>query len=221
MKKSALIITVVMFFLNIGSFAQKAISEGIFTYNISIQSAGNEPAAAANPLNGATSIIYIKGAFSRIDMASNLGNEKTIHDTKSGTAVILKEYSGQKLMITLTKENWQEKNKGSEGIIFTDQNEKKEILGYQCTKAISKLNDGSVLTVFYTKDILVQNKEYNPLFKNLAGVPMLYEVESGKMKFVYTMTKIDLNAIPQTKFDYPKSGYRVITYDENKQGIKK
>ena len=126
-----------------------------------------------------------------------------------------------KLMITLTKENWIEKNKRSEGIVFTDQNEKKEILGYQCTKATAKLNDGSTLTVFYTKDVAVQNKEYNPLFKNLGGMPMQYEIESGKLKFIYTMSKVDLNPISQTKFDYPKSGYRVITYNENKQGNKK
>ncbi|MBL0357228.1 MAG: hypothetical protein IPP72_10245 [Chitinophagaceae bacterium] len=220
MKKSALGIMVTMLLMGNIVLAQKTIAEGVFIYNISIQSSGTEPAANAT-LSGATSTVYVKGSFTRIDMASNLGNEKTIHDAKLGTAVILKEYSGQKLMITLTKENWLEKNKRSVGITFTDQNEKKEILGYQCTKATATLNDGSVITVFYAKDIAIQNKDYNPLFRNLAGIPMQYEVESGKTKFVYTMSKIDLNALPQTKFDYPKSGYRVITYDENKQGNKK
>ena len=49
---------------------------------------------------------------------------------------------------------------------------------------------------------------------------MQYEVESGKLKFTYTINKIDLNSIPQAKFDLPKTGYRVITYDENKLGNK-
>jgi GLPGLI family protein len=220
MKKSALGLTIMLLLSGLISFAQKAISEGTFTYIISIQSGGSE-SAITNPLNGATSTMYVKGAFSRIDMASNLGNEKTISDAKAGTAVILKEYSGQKLMITLTKENWQEKNNRSNGISFTDQADKKELLGYQCIKAIAKLNDGSVLTVYYTKDLVIQNKDYNPLFKNLGGVPLQYELESSKMKFVYTISKIDLNTLAQTKFDYPKTGYRVITYDENKQGNKK
>lgn len=211
-------LSVSMLLMGIRSVAQKAIAEATFTYSINIQSAG---AAADNPLQGAASTVYIKGAFSRIDVSSNLGNEKTIHDAKVGTAVILKEYSGQKLMITLTKENWLEKNKRSEGISFTDQAEKKEIMGYQCTKATATLNDGAVLTVYYTKDIVAQNKEYNPLFKNLDGIPMQYEVESGKMKFIYTMVKIDLSSLPQNRFDYPKTGYRVITYNENKQGAKK
>lgn len=217
MKKLTPVISAIFLLLATGSFAQKVVSEGSFTYSISILQANNQP-APANALNGATSTTYVKGLFSRIDMASNLGNEKTIHDTKTGTGIILKEYSGQKLMITLTKENWQEKNKRFAGIVFTDQNEKKEILGYQCTKATATLNDGSVLTVFYTRDITIQNQEYNPLFKGLPGLPMQYEVGNSKMKFLYTITKIDLNAMAQAKFDYPKSGYRVISYDENKQG---
>lgn len=217
MKKLTPVISVLFLLLSTGSFAQKTVSEGIFAYSISIMQANNQP-AATNALNGATSTTYVKGSFSRIDMTSNLGNEKTIHDAKAGTGVILKEYSGQKLMITLTKENWQEKNKRSAGVVFTDQGEKKEILGYQCTKATATLNDGSVLTVFYTRDIIIQNQEYNPLFKGLAGLPMQYEVGNAKMKFLYTMTRIDLNTMSQAKFDYPKSGYRVISYDENKQG---
>jgi len=220
MKKSAFGITALFLASTVTAIGQKTIAEGVFTYDISIQSSGNSK-GSANALNGATSTVYVKGMLSRIDMASNLGNEKTIHDAKTGTAVILKEYSGQKLMITLTKENWLEKNKRSTGISFTDQGEKKEILGYQCTKATSQLNDGSVLTVYYTKDIVIQNKEYEPLFKNLAGMAMQYEVQSGAMKFIYTMSKIDLNTLPQSRFDYPKTGYRVITYDENKQGSKK
>ncbi len=200
-------------------FAQKTISEGTFTYTIDLQMPENKP-AASNPLNGATNTVYVKGAFSRVDMVSNLGTEKTIHDSKTGSAVILKEYSGQKLMITLTKENWVEKNRLAEGIRFTDQGEQKEILGYTCQKATATLSDGSVLTVYYTRELSLQNSDYNPLFKNLPGLPLQYEVDSKKNKFIYTISKIDLNSISPAKFEYPKAGYRVITYDENKQGKK-
>ncbi len=218
MKKSTLGTVILLLFISVLSFAQKTISEGTIVYNISMQSANKE--SLNNSLNGASVTVYLKGALSRTDMVSNLGNEKTIHDTKTGSAVILKEYSGQKLMITLTKANWQSKNKKTDGIIFNTVNETKEILNYQCSKATAKLNDGTVVTVFYTKDLNALNKEYAPAFKNLPGLPMQYEFESGKLKFVYTVAKIDFNAIPIAKFEIPKSGYRVITYDENQQGKK-
>lgn len=213
MKKKLTVVFFMLYAVLPAAFSQKAISDGTLTYNIAIQSQGGAASSALLT-------IYLKGLVSRTDMSSNLGSEKTIHDAKSGTTAILKEYSGQKLMITLTKENWQEKNKKSEGVVFTAQAEKKEILNYGCTKAAAKLNDGSVLTVFYTSDLIVQNKEYDPLFKNLNGLPLQYEVDNGKMKFTYTIEKIDQVAVPQAKFDLPKAGYRVITYDENKLGNK-
>jgi len=215
MKKAALCTALSLLLISAVSLAQKTISEGTLVYDISLQSDGQP--AAGNPLNGATSTVYLTGFSSRIDMSSNLGNEKTIYDAKTGTAVILKEYSGQKLMITFTKENWLEKNKNAEGLVFTAADGKKELLGYQCSKATAKLNDGSTITVFYTKDLIAQNKEYDPLFKSLGGLPLQYEVQTGKLKFIYTINKIDFAALSQAKFDIPKTGYRVITYAESKQ----
>lgn len=216
MKNKLAVILSAFAVLSMPVFAQKVIAEGTLTYNIAIQNTAQKNVPAAN----ASQVVYLKGLVSRTDMMSNLGSEKTIYDAKTGTAAILKEYSGQKLMITLTKENWAEKNNKSQGVTFSDLAEKKAILNYQCTKATAKLNDGSVITVYYTKELAVQNKEYDPLFKNLEGVPLQYEVETDKLTFTYTISKIDQAIVPQSKFDLPKAGYRVITYDENKQGKK-
>jgi len=218
MKKSPVRFTIIFLLISSFSFAQKTISEGTLTYNINMLSATSKP--LTNSLNGATVTVYLKGALSRTDMASSLGNEKIIYDAKTGNAVILKEYSGQKLMITLTKENWFSKNKKTDGVAFTNLNETKEISGYQCSKATAKLNDGSLLTVFYTKNLIPLNKDYDPAFKNLPGLPVQYEFESGSVKFIYNLDKIDLSAVTATKFETPKSGYRVMTYDENRQGKK-
>ena len=171
-------------------------------------------------LNGAKTIIYLKGGLCRTDMNSSLGNETTIYNSKIGNAVILKEYSGQKLMITLTKENWEAKNKKFIGINFENTTETKVIEGYNCKKAIAKLNDGSTITVYYTPDLIAMNKEYSQLFKNLPGFPMEYELETEKLIFKYTISKIDFSPLPASKFDFPKSGYRVMTYDENKRESK-
>ena len=200
------------------SNAQKTISEGTLIYDIDIQPLKKD--AAASSLSGATETIYLKGGLSRRDMVSNLGNEKTIHDSKTGNAVILKEYSGQKLMITLTKPNWDARNKKNDGVVFNPTTETKEILGHPCIKATATLKDGSTMIVYYTKDLNVINKEYSVLFKNLDGLPMQYEFETRKLKFTYTITKIDLNSLQVAKFEFPKSGYRVMTYEENQAGKK-
>lgn len=198
------------------SFAQKTISEGTLQYDIVIQTGNKEP-QMADALDGGTVVVYIKGGQSRSDMVSALGKEATIHDSKTGNGVILKEYSGQKLMITLTKENWETKNKSYSDISFDFINETTTIAGYTCKKAIAKMPGGKSLTVYYAPDLLMANKEYNTTFRNLPGLAMQYEYESGAMKYKYTLSKINFEPVAASKFDFPKSGYRVMSYEENQQ----
>lgn len=197
--------------------AQKTISEGTITYDISIQPK-NTSTKTDNGLNGAKTIIYLKGGLSRTDITSSLGTETTIYNAKIGNAAILKEYSGQKLMITLTKENWVSSNKKFEGIAYENMDETKVIEGYSCKKAVAKLSDGSTISVFYTPDLVAINKEYSQPFKNLPGFPLEYQFETEKIVFKYTISKIDFSPLPSSRFDFPKSGYRVMTYEENKKG---
>ena len=200
--------------MSICSYAQKTISEGTLIYSLSSPSKSSQ----SDPLSGATSTTYLKGTLSRTDMVSSLGKETTIYDAKSGTGSILKEYSGQKLMITLTKDNWNNLNKKFEGIVFTPTAEIKTIASFNCKKTIGKLKDGSEIIVFYATDLNVNNKEYNQTFKNLPGLPVEYEFQSGNLKFKYLLTSVDFDVVPSVKFDLPKVGYRVISYDENRKG---
>ncbi|MEN9572029.1 MAG: hypothetical protein RL172_3260, partial [Bacteroidota bacterium] len=69
-------------------------------------------------------------------------------------------------------------------------------------------------------ELNVINKEYSPLFRNLDGVPVMYELERNNLKFTYTLAKVELGAIPLSKFEFPKTGYRVMTYEENQSAKK-
>lgn len=200
--------------------AQKTLSEGTIVYDIAINTGNKEP-QMADAFDGATTTVYLKGGFSKTEMISALGNEKTIYDSKLGNAVILKEYSGQKLMITLTKENWEMKNKKYRNVAFDISNDTKMIIGYTCKKATATLADGSSIIVYFTNEVVLVNKGYDELFKNLPGLPMQYEFVNGKTKYTYTVSSINFNPIAATMFAFPKNGYRVISYDENKTNSNK
>jgi GLPGLI family protein len=196
--------------------AQKKISEITLVYDAVINTGDNQP-KMADAFDGSTSTVYINGAMSRSEMVSALSSSTTIYDGKTGSAVVLQEISGQKILIKLTPENWKEKNKRYEGIQFNNTKETKMIAGYNCIKAEAKLADGSGFIVYYTKDIVLENSDYNLQFKNLEGLPMEYEVTQGKLKIKYTVSKINLNPVPASKFDIPKTGYREMTYDESRK----
>jgi GLPGLI family protein len=220
MKINKTVIAMVLLLTGAGTtaLAQTPLTQGTIVYDITIQTGSKTP-QMADALDGATSTVYIKNSQSRTDMVNALGSESTIHDAKTGNGVILKEYSGQKLMITLTKENWEEKGKKYNNIEFTLTNEEKTIAGYKCKKATAKL-DGNDFTVYYCPDIVIANKDFDVMFKKLPGLAMQYEYEAGKLKFSYTVSKINTEPVLASKFDIPKSGYRVMTYEEN-QKLKK
>ncbi|MEO8862331.1 MAG: DUF4412 domain-containing protein [Ginsengibacter sp.] len=216
MKAYKLILFFAGLFLALVSFGQKNLTEGTLVYNISVETGSNQP-KMADMLDGATTTVYLKGDQSRSEMLSGLGSEATIHNATTGTGVILKDYSGQKLMITLTPQDWEKNNKKYDGITFENTGETSEISGFSCHKAIAKLKDGSTFTVYYTTDVNAVNKEYDYQFRTLPGLAVQYEMQTGKMKFKFTLASINYATVPALKFEIPKSGYRVLTYEEAKK----
>ncbi|MEP6584626.1 MAG: hypothetical protein ABJA90_10180, partial [Ginsengibacter sp.] len=77
--------------------------------------------------------------------------------------------------------------------------------------------DGSSFTVYYTTDVTISNKNYDYQFITLPGLAVQYEMQSGKMKFKFTLSKINYDNVPAAKFETPKSGYRILSYDETKK----
>jgi GLPGLI family protein len=216
MKKHIVLLLAGIFSILATASAQRKVSELTLVYDASISSGSNEP-KMADALDGHTKTIYIKGNLSRAEMASALFSSATIHDSKTGTSVVLKEVSGQKLLIRMSAENWTENNKRYEGITFTNTSDTKTIAGYNCIKAEARLPDGTTFTVYYTPDIVPENKEYDYQFKNLNGLPLEYELVQGKLTIRYTVSKINMNPVPASKFDIPKTGYREMTYEESKK----
>jgi len=216
MKLNTTILFISFLLITFSSNAQRTLSEGTLVYNMSVETGSGEP-KMADMLDGATTTISIKGNQSRVELLSGLGREATIYNAATQSGVILKDYSGQKLMITLTSKEWEDNNKKYEGIVFENTGETSVISGYNCRKATAKLTNGTTFTVFYTSDINISNKSYDAQFKTLPGLAVQYEMQSGKMKFKFTLAKISFDTVPLSKFEIPKSGYRVLTYQETRK----
>jgi GLPGLI family protein len=203
-------------FIGLASQGQKNLAEGSLVYNISVETGSAEP-KMADMWDGATTTVYLKGNQSRTEMVTGLGSEATIYNAVTGSGVILKNYSGENRMITLTAQDRDENNKKYDGIIFENTGDTLNIAGFNCHKAIAKLKDGSTFTVYYTTDVNISNKNYDYQFKTLPGLAVQYEMQKGKKKFKFTLSKINYNPVPASKFEIPKSGYRVLTYEEAKK----
>jgi GLPGLI family protein len=190
--------------------SQKRVGDLTLVYNSVITNAQD-----SNRKITATTAYYLKGNLSRAEVSSSQFTSVTIYDFKAGTGVILREVNGQKLLIRLNEENWAQKNSRYSGLVFTKTNETKTVAGYFCSQAKAATAGGFDITVFYTRDLIPENKAYDPEFRNLDGLPLEYELQKGNTHIKYTLASINLNPVPASKFDIPTSGYREMTYEES------
>jgi GLPGLI family protein len=219
-KKFTSLFSILSFLFALPVLAQKKLSEGTILYDITISNGTQKP-QNAEFLDGATNAVYIKAGKVRTEMVSSLGTQSTIIDASSGKkdVTILKEYGAQKFMINLTAADWTNVNKKYENVTFTyDPDAVKTIQGYTAKKAVGKLSDGTAFTVWYTPEVAVDNKDFQYANRSLPGLALEYETIMGNLKVVYTVSKISFAPVPQAKFELPKSGFRVMTYQESRGG---
>jgi len=210
--------SVVFLMLAVSASAQKKFTEGTISYDVVISTGSDKP-KNADFLDGTTVVNYIKADKSRTEMVSPLGTLTTIVDGSKNSIVILKDIGEQKYMITLTPNDWKEANKKYDGISFSYEDGEKTILEYKCKKAVAKLQDGTTYTVWYTPDLTPENKNFQYETRSLPGLAMEYETVNSKgEKTTYTVSKISFSPVQASKFDLPKSGYRIMTYAESKAG---
>lgn len=194
--------------------AQRTLSEGAVFYDVSVQTGSSQP-QMADMFDGAKAVMYLRGSWSRSELNSALGNTATIYDHRGGTGIVLREFGAQKLLIRMNRDNWSDKNRKYDGIKFTPTGETKTIAGYQCERADAVMQDGTRFSVYFTRDIRIENSEYDPQFRTLPGLALEYESVMGNLKVRYTASRVSFDPVPMQKFETPKSGYRELTYEES------
>lgn len=189
----------------------KVISECTVVYEVLVDDSKADP-QVIKAMAGATKVLYIKGPKTRSELISPNFQQAIIYDSKTDSTIVLREFGNSKYISFLNEDKRNEKNKKFEGINFTNTDETKTILGYECKKVIAALKDGSAYTMYYTPTIIPSTKDYEYQFKDLPGFVLEYEAQSenGKLKVKYSAIKITLTPVASAKFDVPKSGYRVL-----------
>jgi hypothetical protein len=196
--------------------AQKQVNEASLIYDILATTSDGK--SEVSSLKGATLQIWVKGDQSRSEMKSTLGIETSIHDIAGGKAVVLKEYSAQKLMITYTSANWQSSSQTFSQWEFKPLNGSSTINNYVCKEAVAQGSQGTgEIRVWYHPEIQLNNNAYFHAFPGLMGLPIQYSLSKSNLRVTYTLRSISYEPIPASKFEWPKSGYRIMTYEENLQ----
>lgn len=201
------------FWMVISVFAQgqKIFSEGTIAYQVSTH-------MKEQPLDAEVkSIQYIKGSHTRVDLISSLGKTTTLFNSRDGEGAILQEYGSQKIMIPINKENLQSRDARYENIVFALRNETKTILEYPCLMATASLADGTVLEVYYSKELITDNTGIGFQFGKLPGLALEFSAASGDRTVTYRAVSINFEPVPIQLFNLPVSGYRILNFEESQK----
>lgn len=209
--KFAIICLVILGLANQVLAQQRVVAECTVIYKIALDD-GTIDKDVSNSINKSAKTVYIKGNDSRVDLVSPAIQQSVIYDKTQNTAVVLREFGTNKLMNRLSKEQWLAINKQYQGMNISLVNETKNILGYECKKAVISLKDGSVFSLYYATGIVPSVKEFEYQFKDVPGFVLEYQIkEPGDNTTVnYRAEKISLSPVLASKFDIPTSGYRLI-----------
>lgn len=190
-------------------FAQRLVSDAKIVYRI------ETPPQADPSFEGGTLTQYMKGHLSRVDIDFKSVHYSYLINSREETVVTLIDNHGDKYLIRAGKDEYTKELNEYAQVQFKDGTETKQIAGYNCKKAIGKMPDGQSFEVYYTTDLLPENKQYNRRFVNLKGIPLQFEIinKNGSRMHVVA-TKVDLYAVPGSFFDTPKSGYKEISREE-------
>ncbi|MFY7965878.1 MAG: hypothetical protein ACOVO1_13345 [Chitinophagaceae bacterium] len=186
---------------------QRTVAECVVNYSIVTDSTNSNSFITSN---SSSKTVYIKGSDCRTDIISPSFSQTVFYDKNSGNAVVLREFGNNKVMTKLSKAQWIEKNSKFEGASITMSGDTKNILGYECKKAVIQTKDNNSITLFFATAITPSVKEFEYQFKDIPGFVLEYEVQEGSKKIKYIATKINLSPVQASKFDVPSTGYRML-----------
>jgi GLPGLI family protein len=124
-----------------------------------------------------------------------------LHTGNREVITLIKESGKDKTRIDLTATEWKEYNRKYEDAVVELKEDSLTIHGYVCKRAIVKLKDGRLLTVYYTAEL--QHPLFGlvePAFKDIPGVVLKYEYTNEHAVFTYIATGISKDKIDSEVF---------------------
>ena len=151
--------------------------------------------------------IFMKANKSRVEQSQMTGKNIVVSDMDNKNGFMEMDMGGQKLRMNISTEDFKKEEKNiPSNIEYLDGS--KNILGYDCKKAIMKDDSGNLLmTVFYTDKI---KNHAQKEFIGLNGFPLSYSMSQNNMTFDMTATEISEQSVSDIIFE-KSDGYKDIS----------
>ena len=211
---SGLFLAMMMLLISMDLEAKKPF-EGTITYKITYPDMDLDPQTAS--MLPKVAIVKVKDEWIKSSIIMGQGSQASMYNTETHTAYNLLDMMGQKFVIKSTEEEIKEELESFQtSVEKTD--ETKEIAGYKAQKAIVTVKDKTEkeyeLTVWYTDEIEISKMNMmNPMFKDIEGTMLQYEIRTGQGNMMFTATNIDKGSVSKSEFEIADD-YKEVTEEE-------
>jgi GLPGLI family protein len=171
--------------------ASAQMKEGHLKYSIEVTSDNPDMAMIVGMMQGSKMDIYFADNETRVDMEmGSMMKTITIADTdKKETLTLMSGMMGNTAIKQPISNPEAEAEGEEDDIEVILEDETKDILGYNCKKAIIVDADGNESVFWYTDEIAINTEGQNVLSSKIPGQPLQMEVPTNGMNM--TMTAIE------------------------------
>ena len=197
------------------------LTSGKVTYEINISSDNEENSQVAAMLQGATLKIYFDKVGTRtvFDMGFMMSMTTILNNESEKILMLMGGMTGNKAITSTVAEMKKDEETSNEGLSVELINEKRNIAGYKCKKAVLKNKEGTEIIYWYTKDIEMNTIAQNNMNSLIPGFAMEYEINNNSMNMRFTVSevikKLDKNSSELFSTKIP-DGYEEMTMEEFK-----
>ena len=208
------ILVVTMCILSISMYAQKQIDEGIIISKQTMSSDNEQMNAQLAMLGDMISTTYFKNDKSRSETSSPMtGTTVFIADNVSKKSVVLMDNAmiGKKYL----ESDIAPSEEDLENVTIEKTNEKKTVLGYECTKYnVTMKKDGAdvKMAIYTTEKLKAISQQTAALGKDFAGFPLYMTASVNQqgmsLNLIIEVTEVKSEKVSDDKFSLtPPEGY--------------
>jgi GLPGLI family protein len=213
--KKFFLLALLPLFCSLSSVAQKTISEGKIVFEITYPDVELDQQTMAMLPDAST--FYFNSKKSRVEVKMAMGSTIMISDLDSQKFVTLMDIMGNKMALTLTKEDIdKEKNSKPKPTVQVTR-DTKVIAGHLCTKAIitpADTTESMPYEVWFTKDILAKNS-FRSNIEGIDGFLMEFRTRQNNMTMKMTCKSVTEQKVDDSMFIIPE-GYKPVTMEDLK-----
>lgn len=219
------LVTTITILISIFSMIMAQPDRGMIYMELSDVSSDNpEVAAQMEMMKGSQTSIAFRGHESVTSIEMMGGMFKiTIKTSEIGDTDMLMDVMGQKMWIPTTREEKEraklDNPEASDLDISYDEEDTKEIAGYQCIKMIleNPANPNFKMEAYVAPDLKFKAQFIQGVdLEEIKGIPLEYSIPAGPAQLTFTTTKIS-EEVDDSVFEISTDGFKQMTLEEFQQ----